>query len=454
MSEQLVSIVVRTRNEERWIDKCLEAIASQEYVNHEVIIVDNESTDATLKKVQAFDVTVLSISEFRPGEALNDGIRASRGDIIVCLSAHCIPTSPQWLSHLVAPLRDQRVAGVYGRQEPLPFSDPHDKRDLLTVFGLDTKIQERDPFFHNANSALRRSTWEQFPFDEHVKNLEDRVWGQAVINAGMTIVYEPSASVYHWHGIHQGLDVKRAQGVVRVMEQIHGESTLPDFLATNRQHNIVVIPVREQPEFPLQHELLTVTVRTALQLKDVAKVVVSTESEALADTARRAGGEAPFIRPSHLADKAVDVVDVVRHAMDEVEKSSTVVDAVILLEIAYPLRRISHISDMLDRLYSEGLEVVVAGRRERRGLWADDQGVVVQVGEGFKPRELKTSSAYIGLLGYGTVIRSAALRGREPFGSRVGVFEVSDEITSLEFRSNVNLELGRRLLDEVDLGSK
>jgi hypothetical protein len=238
------------------------------------------------------------------------------------------------------------------------------------------------------------------------------------------------------------------------MEQIHGESTLPDFLATNRQHNIVVIPVREQPEFPLQHELLTVTVRTALQLKDVAKVVVSTDSEALADTARRAGGEAPFIRPSHLADKAVDVVDVVRHAMDEVEKSSTVVDAVILLEIAYPLRRISHISDMLDRLYSEGLEVVVAGRRERRGLWADDQGVVVQVGEGFKPRELKTSSAYIGLLGYGTVIRSAALRGREPFGSRVGVFEVSDEITSLEFRSNVNLELGRRLLDEVDRGSK
>jgi len=87
-------------------------------------------------------------------------------------------------------------------------------------------------------------------------------------------------------------------------------------------------------------------------------------------------------------------------------------------------------------------------------LWADDQGVVVQVGEGFKPRELKTSSAYIGLLGYGTVIRSAALRGREPFGSRVGVFEVSDEITSLEFRSNVNLELGRRLLDEVDRGSK
>ena len=105
---------------------------------------------------------------------------------------------------------------------------------------------------------------------------------------------------------------------------------------------------------------------------------------------------------------------------------------------------------MLDRLYAEGLEVVVAGRRERRGLWADDNGVVVQVGEGFKPRELKKSSAYIGLLGYGTIIRGAALRGQDPFRSRVGVFEVSDEITSLEFRSGMNLRLARRLFDQAD----
>ena len=159
MSRPLVSIIVRTRNEERWIDKCLDAIAAQDYREHEVILVDNKSTDATLKKAQRFNAKVLSISEFRPGEALNDGIRASKGDVIVCLSAHCIPASTSWLSNLVSPLRDEQVAGVYGRQEPLPFSDPHDKRDLLTVLGLDRKTQARDPFFHNANSALRRSTW-------------------------------------------------------------------------------------------------------------------------------------------------------------------------------------------------------------------------------------------------------------------------------------------------------
>lgn len=454
MSEPLVSIIIRTRNEERWIDKCLEAIASQDYLNHEIIIVDNESMDATLKKAERFNVMVLTISEFRPGEALNKGIRTASGDVIVCLSAHCIPTSRNWLSRLVAPLNDVRVAGVYGRQEPLPFSDPHDKRDLLTVFGLDPKRQVRDPFFHNANSAMRRSTWEKFPFDDHVKNLEDRVWGQAVINAGMTILYEPTASVYHWHGIHQGLDAKRAHGVVRVMEQIHGELILPKFLSANQQHNVVVIPVRSQPEFPLQQELLAITVRQALSLRDIEKVIVSTDSEELAGVARNAGAHAPFIRPKNLADKAVDVMDVVRHAMTQVEKNSRVVDAVAIMEVGYPLRRLIDIGAMIDRLYAEGLDVVFAGRRERRGLWAGTSGNVVQVGEGFKPRDLKISSAYIGLFGYGTIVRGAALRGQDVFGSHVGVFEVLDEIISLEFRSSMDLQLARLLFDQVDSESQ
>jgi hypothetical protein len=449
MSTLKASIIVRTKNEERWIDKCLQAIAQQRYANHEVIVVDNASSDATVKKASAFDVKLVSIAEFRPGEALNIGIRASRGEIIVCLSAHCIPSGPDWLGNLVAPLSDARVAGVYGRQEPLPFSDPHDKRDLLTVFGLDHKVQHRDPFFHNANSALLRTTWEAFPFDEEVKNLEDRVWGQSVIHAGRTIVYEPSASVYHWHGIHQGLDPVRAHGVVRVMESIHGESAMPDFLAPDKQNNLVVIPVRAQPDFLLQQELLRVTVAQAKEVNRASRVVVSTDSQVLADVARRAGAEVPFIRPAALAEKSVDIIDVVRHALSESEQSGPIPDAVMLMEVSYPLRRLTDLSSMLNRLYSEGLEVVVPGRRERRGLWADQGGNVVQIGEGFKPRESKTTMAYIGLLGYGTAIRAAALRSSDTFGSRVGVFNIDDELAALEFRPGLDADAANTLLAHV-----
>jgi hypothetical protein len=291
-----------------------------------------------------------------------------------------------------------------------------------------------------------RSTWERFPFDDKVKNLEDRVWGQAVIDAGRTIVYEPSASVYHWHGIHQGLDQKRAHGVVRVMESIHGESPLPAFLASEQQNNLVVIPVRAQPEFALQSELLRITVDQALGVRGASRVIVTTESAALADVARAAGAEVPFMRPPALADKSVNVVDVVRYALTEAEQSGPIPDAVVLMEVSYPLRRTDDLGSMVDRLHTEGLEVVVPGRRERRGLWADQDGNVTQVGEGFRPRDTKSTTAYIGLLGYGTAIRTAALRSAAPFAARVGVYNIEDEIAALEFRPGIDADVAKVLL--------
>ena len=103
----------------------------------------------------------------------------------------------------------------------MSFSSDNDKRDLITVFGLDKKIQKKDPFFHNANSAIRKNFFEKFPFDENVTNIEDRVWGMEVIKAGYKIVYEPLASVYHFHGINQNKDPNRTKNVVRILESIN-----------------------------------------------------------------------------------------------------------------------------------------------------------------------------------------------------------------------------------------
>jgi len=220
MNEKLVSIIIRTKNEEKWISGCLRSVFRQSYKNIEVIIVDNESTDRTVIKAKEFPVKVITIQEFFPGKAINDGIRASTGDYVVCLSGHCIPVLDTWLATLVKEVSNPNVAGIYGRQEPLSFTSDLDKRDLLTVFGLDKKVQIKDSFFHNANSAFSRKIWEKYPFDENLTNIEDRVWGEQVISAGFNIIYEPDASVYHWHGIHQDLNADRAKNIVRILESL------------------------------------------------------------------------------------------------------------------------------------------------------------------------------------------------------------------------------------------
>ena len=53
----LVSIILRTKNEERWITKCLKKIFEQSYKNFEIIIVDNYSTDKTVKKAEQFGIS-------------------------------------------------------------------------------------------------------------------------------------------------------------------------------------------------------------------------------------------------------------------------------------------------------------------------------------------------------------------------------------------------------------
>ena len=71
---KLISIIIRTKNEEEWISKCLKAVFAQKDVRIEVIIVDNKSSDTTLSRAKEFDVKIIEIDKYLPGLALNYGI--------------------------------------------------------------------------------------------------------------------------------------------------------------------------------------------------------------------------------------------------------------------------------------------------------------------------------------------------------------------------------------------
>ena len=213
----LDSIIIRSKNEEKWLGSCLRAISNQSYRNFEIILVDNQSRDKTKELSEKYLSKIINIKKYKPGKSINMGVQNSSGKIIVILSAHCIPTNKDWLSNLIKPLKNKKIAGVYGRQEPLSYSSDNDKRDLINTFGLDSFLQKKDPFFHNANSAFLKSTWNKFKFDENVDSLEDRLWGQKIISQGLKIYYEANASVYHYHGINQNLNPKRLRNVIKTL---------------------------------------------------------------------------------------------------------------------------------------------------------------------------------------------------------------------------------------------
>ena len=200
-----VSVVIRAKNEVRDIGETLEAVQRQEGVGPvEVIVVDSGSTDGTQDIVRRSPARLIEIppETFTYGRALNIGIAAAHGDVVVSLSAHSLPAHERWLTNLVRNFGESRVAGVYGRQIPRANATLFDLfgMALSGVTSTRRRWQEKDMMFSNANGAFRRQLCREFPFDERLLGAEDLAWAHVVQSEGYVIVYEPGAPVYHSHG--------------------------------------------------------------------------------------------------------------------------------------------------------------------------------------------------------------------------------------------------------------
>ncbi|MGE5490533.1 MAG: cytidylyltransferase domain-containing protein [Actinomycetota bacterium] len=92
----------------------------------------------------------------------------------------------------------------------------------------------------------------------------------------------------------------------------------------------------------------------------VDAVVVSTDSQEIADVARTYGAEVPFLRPAHLAADTSPTIDAVIHALDFLAAEGREFDIVALLETTSPLRDVSDIDEAVAALVSTpGAESIV-----------------------------------------------------------------------------------------------
>jgi len=84
--------------------------------------------------------------------------------------------------------------------------------------------------------------------------------------------------------------------------------------------------------------LIAWSIEQALKSKYIDKLIVSTESEAIAAVAKDYGAEVPFLRPKYLATDNTKSIDVVLHALQYLENSGRFFDKVMLLQPTSPLR--------------------------------------------------------------------------------------------------------------------
>lgn len=445
--DKLVSIIIRTKNEERWITQCLHGVFNQEYGNLEVIIVDNESDDKTIEKAKQFDVKkIVTCKEYLPGKALNMGIREAKGNYIICLSGHCIPVNNKWLGNLLKNFEAPDIAGIYGRQEPMSFTSNFDKRDLALIFGLDRKVQVKDSFFHNANSAIRKEIWQKVPFDETVTNIEDRVWAQKVLQMGYKIVYEPEASVYHYHGIHQDGNMERCTNVVKIMESLNKDYNYKS-IEIEKLNTVAIIPIRGPVQYLNDKPLMYYTIKRALESRYIKKVLVSTDNAELAKLAGKLGAQAPFLRDPSLSKEYVDLAQVLQYSLNKIEELKIFPDLIVSLEITFPFRSKGLLDDMILQLAEDGFDTVIAAKKENKGIWKEKEGKIIQLEEGLTPRQFK-EPAFIELKGVGCVTHPEFLREGSLSGRRIGIYDINNPYSHLEVRNEEDFNMAAPLLND------
>lgn len=225
----LASVIIRTYNEEKYLESLLHALGAQvcKRVSLEIVIIDSGSTDRTLEiaKKHKARVTHIKKSDFTFGRSLNEGCEFSDGDFLLFISGHCIPVDENWIDNLCSPLIEGEVEYCYGRQEGKDTTKFSEYRHFEKWFPDYSKIPQNGFFCNNANAAITRASWEKYKFDEELTGLEDMCLAKTLVEDGGKVGYVAAASVFHihdetWRQVRIRYE-REAYALHRIMPEVH-----------------------------------------------------------------------------------------------------------------------------------------------------------------------------------------------------------------------------------------
>lgn len=212
----LISIIISVYNEEKTLRQCLDSLLVLEYPNHEVIMVNDASTDNTLailqeyqKKSKKIKVVTYTVNKGVPG-ARNEGMKAAKGDIFVFTDADA--TFPkEWPTKLIEPFLTNPRVGATGGRDIAPPNQPLIHRCIdytLTSFigtaGLrGAKVRLAKYAVTGCNFAVKREVVEKVGrHDERIRwRGEEKEWCQRIREAGYEIQFVPESYILHYRRI-------------------------------------------------------------------------------------------------------------------------------------------------------------------------------------------------------------------------------------------------------------
>jgi len=210
------SIIIPTYNKLPYLQECIESIAQYTPEAHELIIIDNASTDGTagyLKKMAGKLRYRVNDSNLGFAGSVNQGLMMARGNTILILNNDSVVTA-RWLSNLLTCLHSHREFGIVG-----PVTNYISGEQLIETSYTDIEDMQQFAASFNQSDAgrwsvterltgfcmlMRREDFERLGyFDEGfvIGNCEDDDYGLRARLLGMKLVIAKDTFIHHYGSV-------------------------------------------------------------------------------------------------------------------------------------------------------------------------------------------------------------------------------------------------------------
>jgi len=214
-NSSFVSVIIPCRNEEKYIEECLNSVINQDYPKEklEVLVVDGMSEDRTREVIEKYTkqypfIKLLNNPKKITPVAFNIGVKQAKGDLIIIMGAHCI-YKRNYISNCVRYSNTYNADNIGGIWEILPGEKTLVAKSIAfassSIFGAgdayyrrgyDKGIKEVDTVF---GGCYKKEVFEKVGlFNENLLRSQDMEFNLRLRKAGGKILLAPDIVSYYY----------------------------------------------------------------------------------------------------------------------------------------------------------------------------------------------------------------------------------------------------------------
>jgi glycosyltransferase involved in cell wall biosynthesis len=196
-----VSVIVPFYNAEATIKKLVESLLRQTYPpdSYEIILVNNDSNDRTVKIIDKYPVNVLNETKIKSSYAArNTGILSAKGEIFAFIDADCI-AAQNWIENGVKALRNEG-ADLAGGKINFIFSKAMSASEIYdAITHLDSGSNVKNMrTAATANLFVRSAVFHAIGlFPDNIRSGGDMQFTHKAVSSGYKLVYAENARIFH-----------------------------------------------------------------------------------------------------------------------------------------------------------------------------------------------------------------------------------------------------------------